>query len=319
MASIEKTPVFYASFTVINTGVDADQSGPTLLPAVVEQNYNSPIVSSAQDYILAVERFEININGIPFYDGAGETISVTNGTDTLSLADMVTYSLPDTLEQVFELFQDAADVRWSLISLEINSEGFVIWNLSDDAGGTFKSQYGFDFSGCPRLQGIFGMDLTQMADASTSTMTSAFPRFDCGDQLSYLRITSNLPTVSDSIGQAKGNVLTDLYFGKNIGASAELTTGGIFASKGISYSQRQKIIYNPQERRYLNMRSSRPIDDIRIECEYVKQDGSASIVLLPIGCEFTIKLGFWNLSNIQTPRDTNFNSKVVGGQRFVQF
>lgn len=324
MASIEKTPVFYASFSIINTSFNAKGEETKIIDATIEQNYSTPIVGSAQDYITAVERFEININGIPFYDGAGESVTIDPfPTSILPLKNVIAYSLPDLIDQLNALFQSegvALDVRFGLIKIELSPEGFVIWNLSDDLGGTFKSQYDIIMGlNAVRLQSIFGLNFDNMDDDTTKTLSSSFPRWDCGDQLSYLRITSNLPTVSDSVGQAKSNVLTDLYFGKSIGASAGLKSGDVFDARAINYSQRQKIIYNPQERRFLNMRSAIPITDIRITCEFVKQDGTSEIVPLPEGCEFTIKLGFWSLRNMSTPRDTNFNSKVIGGKRFIEF
>ena len=49
------------------------------------------------------------------------------------------------------------------------------------------------------------------------------------------------------------------------------------------------------------------------------QDGSCAVVPLPKGCEFTIKLGFWSLVNDPTPKDNNFQSKMIGGRKMIVF
>ena len=329
MASLDKHPVFYASFTVVNNGPTTPLLDSDDIEASVLQQYPSPIINKASDYVCSVERMEININGIPFYDATGESVSYTDASsfDLVDFESIRAYSLADLTVQLQARFAGSTQIAYNRLDIVVSSDGFVILTQSPTGGLTWTSTFGqLDLSQAPRLNNILGfhsMVAVPTSVADVEQVISTAPRMDCGDQLAFLRLTSNLPTVSESIGQAKGSVLTDFYISKNIGSSVSYANlvpeAPTFAGATLSYSQRQKVIYNPQVRRFLHMRGSRPIDEILIACEFVRPDGTSKIVPLPLGCEFTVKLGFWNLLNDQTPKDSNFQSKIIGGQEMVVF
>lgn len=341
MANILKTPVFYASYAVNNEDVTAAGDPGDDRDATIHVNYASPLVHKADDYVVAVERFEINLNGIPMYDGEGEHFSVTRRVDGVHsfvpFDGVVAYSLPDLVQKLnahmLEMYNLQADgggrpFAWfGAMSVSMSASGVVKIGLPVLAGvPAWGAAFAFSLAGAPRLQRIIAIDTFDIAPFALAVLGPAVtavysigPRFDCGDPLSHLRITSNLPTVSDQIGQSKANVLTDLYFSKNIGGGALLIDGPGPDLQNVSYSQRQKVVYNPAVRRYLNFRSTAPITDVLLQCEYVQPDGQSFPVPLPPGCEFSIKLGFWNLRNRKTPTDTNFNSRVVNGKEFIVF
>lgn len=326
MASIDTHPVMYATFSVFNTGVDSNGDVTVTIPAELEQTYDSPMIYKANDYVMAVERLEVNTNGVPFYNGSAllETIKVNTVAgvfDSEAVMAFDGYSLADTIQLINIAFLAATSTNISEhVTVSVNTEGFVIMKCSDFITNTWAAFLNFDMTNAPILNRILGLNPTDIVNASPSLLVSLFPRWDCGDNLSFLRITSNLPTVSDVVGQSSTNVLTDLYFAKNLSASYNYAAGdATFGTSAISYSQRQKIVYNPTVRRFINLRSSGPIDNIVIRIQAVSSDGVSTVIPLPIGCEFTIKLGFWNLLNTPTPRDTNFNSKVIGGKRMIVF
>ncbi len=333
MASLDKHPVFYASFTVVNNGPTTPAKGSDNIPALILQQYPSPIINKASDYVCSVERMEININGVPFYDGTGESLTTTLGGNTLDLSTIRAYSLVDLLSNLDILLKTSGVSEFFSLNFELNTEGFVLlthlavidFGMGLDA--LWSDLFGIlDMTEAPRLNNIFGFhDFEGVADLANNTLTlaSVVPRMDCGDQLSFLRLTTNLPTVSERIGQSTGGVLTDFYISKNIGSSVNYNTfepaNPSQAGASLGYSPRQKVLYVPEVRRFLRLRGSRPIDEILLSCEFVRPDGTSAIIPLPLGCEFTCKLGFWNLLNDETPKDSNFQSKLIQGREMVVF
>ena len=212
MASLDTNPVIYASFSVINTGFDASGNQTILVPAELEQNYGSPILSKASDYKLAVERFEININGVPLYNGTvlGESIVVASvppsTTATLSI-DFDAWSLPDVINKLNAASAASGDQEIVDISFAVDTEGIVVLGFADQVPtGAWSSSFSLDLSAAPILNRILGI-IEEDLVAPATFLQSRYPRLDMGDALSHIRITSNLPTVSDIIGQTVTNVL----------------------------------------------------------------------------------------------------------------
>lgn len=323
MTTLARHPVFYATFSVVNQGVNAAGASTPLIPATITEEYRTPILAKADDYVCAVERFEISSNGVPYYQQAPpplnvvETVTITDtaGPNEDVLVTFSSFSLPDTINKLQALmstnpFELSSQVRWT-----VDSEGFV--RVLVETG--FFMTKGIDLTNAPILNRILGLE-TDAAGATDTELVSPFPRWDCGDQLNHFRITSTLPTTSDSVGQGKSNILTDLSFPDTISASyAYPADSSVFGAPSVSYTQRQKVIYNPADRRFLNLRSSAPIGDITLTCEFVRPGGSTSVVSLPKGGEFTIKLGFWNMKAMVTQKDENFQSGGNTQQQPVVF
>lgn len=294
----------------VNLGFDAAGNATQTIEAILQDSFRSSMIEKADDWVVAVERFEININGIPYYPqgpvlgvGAVETLTVTliGGAAAEAPASFAlnfdAFSIPDCITNLNLRATATGSVSMGATLFSIDHEGYTRITATVD----WWQRYRFDFTNAPRMNRILGLNVTAegqqaVEDGGLGYLQSKSPRWDCGDDLDHLRIDTNLPTVSDTIGQAKSSVLTDLSFGAAIGASFpyQNATGLRAATPSANYSQRQRIIYNPQERRYLNLRSSAPIDDIQVTCEYVRQNGDAAIVPLPIGASFSVKLGFFN-------------------------
>jgi hypothetical protein len=259
----------------------------TIINADISETFTSNLVEQANDWVVAVERFELSTNAIPYYDGGfnNENIRVYNLADdievavpvqTIALNNVKGYSLQDTLKQVVEqMGGNGVPSGDGNFNLTMDREGFVSFTRTNQA--TYKV--------------VFPQKLTQVLgltgdDPNTATWRSVYPRVSCGDELGHIRISSNLNIISDTVGQAKTNIITDLSVPSSISASSE-------AEDAFSWSPRDKIIYTPSEKRYLNFNSSAPIQVIRVFVEYIQPDGTSRLVTLPVGGVFNIKLGFY--------------------------
>ena len=196
--------------------------------------------------------------------------------------------------------QDDVFLEWELILPNRLTEAFDIGIARSDGNGRITAAV----AGLP---GAF-----QFGRIYTSTS----PRFDAGDRLMDIILTTNLPTISDNVGQTKTNILTDFSFRTGNGAAS---VPNIHLSNGIGtqiteyrvngepvdfmshprdvtnigYSTRQKIFFTPKQRRWIQMISDAPINHIRISARYRDTKGNDYPIQLPPGCMFSIKLGFY--------------------------
>lgn len=136
-----------------------------------------------------------------------------------------------------------------------------------------------------------------------------YSRIDAGRIPGIIQIRTNLPFESDQVNSAKFNIATDFniiqgtststgYNLKNqtITRATTLTFNSLVpvgSSTAWSFNTGGMIIYNPNERRWLNFSTPIPIYSIRLWVEYVTFDGTITQLLLPPGCKFSIKLGFY--------------------------
>jgi hypothetical protein len=63
--SLARLKPYYISLAVTND--DANDA----IEAVIEQTFSRPVIEKSDDYVMAIERMEINLQHVPFYD-AGE-------------------------------------------------------------------------------------------------------------------------------------------------------------------------------------------------------------------------------------------------------
>ena len=263
------------------TGSIENLSSETPIEAAINESMTYPLVESQTDYVLSLERLSVNLNGIPFYDNSrGEQIEVYSRagnvlTQVLTLT-RDTFTLNDTVNMVNDLIlaTNIGIIQNGTADMFLNQEGFVYLNFTDFAN------YYVVFPSFLNL--IFGISTTQ--DAGVAQVKSLSPRFDCGDELQRIRITSNLGVFSDTIGQSKANIITDLEL------SRDLTADSL---GNFSFSQRQKLYFTPTQKRYLNFSSPAPLQNLNIRAEYIRTDGSSTVIPLPLGCAFSLKLGFY--------------------------
>jgi hypothetical protein len=256
-----------------------------LIDADLNETFTANLLEQASDWVVAVERFEVSCNAVPYYDGAfnQESWDLYNIGDDwddplvapvqqMNIAGLVSYSLHDTIQQLDDLFGAAGGfIGAGNYSIRIDNEGIVTLDRTNQAA--YKSKIP------AKLNYILGLH-DEVAD---NEWKSAYPRIGCGDELDHIRISSNLDLISDTIGQAKTNIVTDLSISASISSNAN----------SFSWSPRDKVIYNAAERRYLIFNSSAPVQVIRLFVEYVQPDGTERKLQLPVGGVFNVKLGFY--------------------------
>jgi hypothetical protein len=263
----------------------------TTIVADISKTFRSNLLERASDWVCAVERMELNLNGIPYYDGdyqaeqlqlygTGENIDgVEYDRDTVYQTinlNFKSWSLKNTVDQLNELLASQAigsPTQAGNWSFELDADGFI--TLSRDNSDKYRSVFG------ERINQILGL-FNEVSDSAD--WISSEPRWDCGDALQHIRLSSNLNLVSDTVGQAKTNIVTDVSVGSSLSASS---------SGGFSYNSREKLLYTPSKLRYLNFNSSAPVQTLRIFCEYIMPDGTSRVVQLPNGSSFNIKIGFY--------------------------
>jgi hypothetical protein len=258
--------------------------------AIVEEIFNQPLLYNAGSYKVAIERMEITTNNIPLYSGSDtdpESIILTDrGNNATYPAFLIesAYGLGDLLMYVEKQVNAAAlgvTATADPLDLSIESSGKILMEFQDNDA--------FSITLPPRLNRILGLDTTGFTLAPPYEVASKYPRFDMGDELHLIRISSNLPITSDYAGQAKSNIITDV-------AVPSAFSGGYansIADDGVSMVSRQKLIYIPTNRRYLDILTPIPISNLRVTADYVMPDGTEVPVKLPPGGIFSLKLGFY--------------------------
>lgn len=137
------------------------------------------------------------------------------------------------------------------------------------------------------------LGLGELQGVNESTIISDFARFDLGDELAHVLLATSLPVISDSVGQQLAQVLTDFAPTSSYGGSYTLNGNDLVAS-GVTLNSRQKLIYVPAEKRYLDLTSPFNIRYIRIQAFYITNYSDNLVVQLPIGGMFQVKLGFYS-------------------------
>lgn len=283
MSDYNNIKVFYWTNTITNSDSFDD------LEATLDENFNNYLVQRMDDYVLTVERFEVHLNNVPYYKAQEtfEQIKIYDGVlinpgDELQVIDVTfnSFSLSDTISKLNSLILDIPNAPGNYINIDngvfrLTNEGIVEFEKStvNDLQILFPDY----------LNRILGLEF-QNQDPTAAIIRSPIPRWDCGDSFQKIRISSNLPVYSDVVGQGRNNTLTDLSADISISASKD---------GSYSYTPRGRLIYNPQQRRYLNFTSPAPLNSLRITAEYVDIDNNSFPIQLRRGCSFSLKLGFW--------------------------
>jgi len=289
----------YVTLTVSHQDF-ANQDIP--IDAIIYETYPKPLIADSSDYVCAVERMEINGNAIPFYDSLNplnnnqpeNIILVRRGfTDqtTSTPVDQTAYSLSHLFSILNGLTYLAPGTDDPItLKFTMDENGFINMHIEESA-------YSFDdFTVViPKfLNRILGLSVAnQLEDPDAKDCRSAFPRLDCGDQLNHIVLATSINTISDSIGVAQANVLTDFAPETRYSNNLAYNDDGTFSASSFSTNLRQKIVYSPSERRYLDLISPFNVSYIRVEAYYVDDDGNSARVQLPYGCSFQLKLGFY--------------------------
>lgn len=300
----------YITLNVMNDGTEGD----TLMEAVIVKNFNHDIIDDASKYVCAVERMELSVNAIPVYNckntllgGKFEEIICTaydpNGTEIdrdvwqvddsfYGIDQLINYFNKIVFFQIrpYENFTTTYKVR---IAMTMDANGFFILQMyTDQNNGNIILFDKIKLSFPTYLNYILGFAVQPDTNHS-SYMYSAYPRLDCGDELNHIIISSNLPTVSDNVSGVMSNCLTDFAPPTVYQSSSGIDNNGSLYLNGYSLNCRQRLIYTPTEKRYLDMISNLALREIQIRAFYVTPWGATNIVNIPIGGTFVIKLGFY--------------------------
>lgn len=307
-----KTQVIYWTGQVYNDSADS-------VDAVITEQFNSALVEKCTDYVLAVERFEVNLNGVPFYDiDQNETITFTYDLAGIAQPPVVlnlntmrdTYSMLQLIDGINRLILDDGTMHSGeatqtattfTMALNIDDFGFVYfsWDLMTGANSVAPvvpvAVTNMVITLGPVVNQCLGLedgDLDEVNDPDTGYYYSRYPRFDTGDLCEHVRLVSNLMLISDTSGQAKTNIVTDVAAISSYVTSHDgLPVNG--GATNFSFSQRQKLVYQPTQRRWLNFAAPVALTYISIWAEYVRPDGESVMIKLPRGAMFAIKLGFY--------------------------
>ena len=257
------------------------------IEATIFQAFNTSVVPDINDFLVTVERFELNLNGVPFYtEDNNDKIEFFDILNVLvdSFVIPTSYSLINLIENINTIAQTGIREA-NNFSLSIDSDGFVTITYTDFATHTLNL--------ADRLAKILDMPDPIETPAGVTSIKSTSPRFDSGDELGLISLTSNIPVTSDTVGQIRANVLTDFSFPKSLGSSSN-TKGLDPNSGGLSWTPRQKLVFEPSVRRYLTTAGHGGLQSIRITANYEdpKNGGTQFPVLLRPGGVFSIKLGF---------------------------
>lgn len=283
--------VVHNDYTKLNETIDA----------TIQQSYTKPLIQDSSDYVCAVERMEINGNAIPFYDAVNpannfqpESITLIDKANSANTTSTIigssAYSLSDLLNllNAYRYYLPSDGTTVVNLNFTLDEDGFIHMIIKN-ASYSFTNFYVVIPKYLNKILGLSTVfQLTGLKDCR-----SQYPRLDCGDQLNHIVLATNLNTISDSIGVAQANVLTDFAPETRYSNNLQYNDDGTLNRSSFSTNLRQKIVYSPTERRYLDLISPFNISFLRIEAFYVDDEGTSARVQLPYGCSFQVKLGFY--------------------------
>jgi len=332
------SPSFYASTNVLyftaqysnisDYNMLTDSVSSTLQPALIEQEFPSVgLIEDQENYLVAVERMEVSLHGIPLVDFEDDFIKTLYGTKITFTDDFGEFQI-DLLGKFFDAWQivnyinDQLDYFKNQGSTSVNNKWvqFVRFGINPTSGRLYAKQVttiAHDWDNLKSIQWplaldfIFGWNNAANPSAILPATLGALPLqqywyasrncFDIGDALQHIRLTSNLSLVSDTLGQSTTTIITDLApdgllsvsGGDPIPSSTSQNQYNGYGGGTISVVPRQRLVYSPFTRRWLNISGWGPIYNLRIQCTYVDLWGRELPILLPPGGTFAIKLGFY--------------------------
>ena len=307
----------YVSLYASNTAYDAvtkidtysTSSVENTINAEVNEVYNIPVVPKASDYLVAIERLEISLNAIPFYDASDAEVIIIRSrmTDDLNVAPLQRTTLTENAYSLTQLLDYLNSLDYTnpnenvdpvtgigddlQLQFSLDKDGFIAVEIMD---GTDFNEIQIEF---PRkLNMILGISVdaqVQGLNPPVDFATSSLPRIDLGDNLEHIIVRTNLPTYTDTLGNVKTNVMTDFCIPTAYSNSLTYGVDNALIKSGFSTNLRQKAIYIPNERRYLELVGDFPINNISVTCMYVDPSHVTKNVVIPFGGVFEVKLGFY--------------------------
>ncbi len=334
MTTISRHPVIYSNYELRNDGAVPGRDPLGTINCVIEETYRRPLLNQANEYIVAVERMEVPLNGVPFMDAFQMTFVDSQGPagvpDQFVMFVNRSYSLVGLVKRI--------ELAWQLLQPRPFRETELAFQNRPGAVNRFEAGLqdflvGVDPAGFFQMHFNGGLETTNSLNVPNLVQArlglrstygpqvevpdiweSATPRWDMGDNLHRLQLKTTLPTVSDRVGESTSGIITDfsipsLVAGSTTRHPADQNSFELDWSQTTSqWSPRQRLIYTPVERRFLNLRSSIPINDITLSLQYVTPEGLVRPVELPEGGSFSVKLGFWSTKGDPNNRHKDINA-----------
>ena len=246
--------------------------------------------------------------------GVGEVVDVAGVQDGV-IAGTIANPNPIDIGQIFSIGELIETVN-SVNTILINDGSIAKFHCSISRNGFVR----LSFNKFPKYYVVFGRRLAQlfgvpqifrMTEAETiakvgvnwndSTETKVLEGnvsvFDRCIRNRSILIESDLPIVSDIIGQGLANVITDFVFPTDYTQSYQGTSDPTDETESdrvnISYPPPQRIVYTPSIRRFLEFQSPIEISRIMIRANYVSFNGVIHRWTLRPGEFFAIKLGLY--------------------------
>lgn len=272
--------VFYLNFRRIGSRIENNFCD-------AEQNFKfSELINKASDYIISLERFKIPIQSIPMINAIANAIQLIPKT----AVPFATFNAP----QSFSLYDFLNDINafFPGLIISLNPDGRIAIDFND------YTNYSILLS--PTIADIFDMEeVTGLTFVGTNTIIGATPVFDRFDQLHKVQISSELGLagIQQEIIDTDvfKNLLTDFLvpstYGMSYNGQQSIAPNGEY---NIQYNVRQDLEFNASSnRRFIMMRSSAPIQNIKIQASAVYRDGTTHNIPLPPRAIFSVKLAFW--------------------------
>lgn len=288
-----------------------------LVPAEINENFYIPLLDETLSYICAIERLELSSNTITYYDPDDDVADLDNYTENNNFSKVMIvlpgnvvwrlyikkcYNLQDIVYQLNHEIE-----RHILVGEPIN----VVFGL-DDVGrfGMYHKSHEETYPPTkvyiPKiLRYIVGLPHENILYPNTE-IKSTYPREDMGSRTQLIRINSNIPFLSDIVGNSPENVLTDLQanFGSvsvsyskyddiNVNNENDSTTLMPIQASSFSREIPQKLTYNPFQYRYINMLGQTPLNSINIKAWIVTRKDQLKPLYLDTGGIFRVKLAFF--------------------------
>lgn len=268
--------------------------------AIIDKNYENPIIKDASQYLVAVERVEISLHEVPFF--RRDVVDVgEDGVSVVANGIVVATMRMTTTTSAMAFFEEFADVLIALI-LRVPGVAPLNFDCAMEYGGFLKIEWdqwdhvGFRFG--KRVARIIGKKSIGHDNTLGPNVLHVYrtvgPRLDIGDEMQRIVVSSNIPIVSDRFGQTRQNVLADFAVENSVSAAfdPDLET---FDRVQPVINPRQRMLYFPSLRRFKNISAAVPLKRFRIEALYQDFDGKLHDIPLGIGGIFSVKLAFYSI------------------------
>lgn len=246
----------------------------------------SQLISKASDYILSVERFKVPIQAIPMLETINAAIQLIPKT---AVALQVFNSV-----QTFSLYDFLNDVNAFTAGfiVSITADGRIAIDFNDYDNYSVRLN--------PTIADIFDMDqVLGLALTGSNKIIGGSAVFDRFDQLYKIQISSELGLagIQQEILDTDifKNLLTDFIIPTTYTMSFNGENGiAVNGQYSLTYNTRQDLNFNASSnRRFIMMRSSAPVQNIKVSVQAIYKDGTTHRIPLPPRTVFELKLAFW--------------------------